>query len=152
MSNIEEDIKKVKELNNLLKFFKTHGWIPDMSRELNTNATIEAIEHLLSDYTRQKQINEEHQKTNGELREKVRKLEKENSTLKNFTSDLFNEDITETFMRKDKIKNKIEELKRQRRELGFKIYIKREDMIKDDKKIVCKIKVLEELLQESEDK
>ena len=111
----------------------------------------EAIEHLLSDYTRQKQINEEHQKTNGELREKVRKLEKENSTLKNFTSDLLNEDITETFIRKDKIKNKIEELKRQRRELGFKTYIKREDMIKDDKKNVCKIKVLEELLQESED-
>lgn len=26
MSNIEEDIKKVKELNSLLKFFKTHGF------------------------------------------------------------------------------------------------------------------------------
>ena len=81
VGSIEEDIKKVKELNNLLKFFKTHGWIPDMSRKLNTNATIESIEHLLSDYTRQKQINEEHQKTNGELREKVKELIKEKQEL-----------------------------------------------------------------------
>ena len=73
VGSIEEDIKKVKELNNLLKFFKTHGWIPDMSRKLNTNATIESIEHLLSDYTRQKQINEEHQKENGLLKEKIYK-------------------------------------------------------------------------------
>lgn len=49
MSNIEEDIKKVKELNSLLKFFKTHGWIPDLSREINTNGTIEAIEHILAE-------------------------------------------------------------------------------------------------------
>ena len=35
----------------------------------------EAIEHLLSDYTRQKQINEEYQKINGELRKKVKELE-----------------------------------------------------------------------------
>ena len=46
MSNIE-DIKKVKELNSLLKFFKTHGWIPDLSRKINTNGTIEAIENIL---------------------------------------------------------------------------------------------------------
>ena len=36
------------------------------------------IEKLLKDYIRQKQINEEHQKINGELREKVKELEKEN--------------------------------------------------------------------------
>ena len=34
-----------------------------------------AIENILADYTRQKQINEEHQKINGELREKVKQLE-----------------------------------------------------------------------------
>ena len=44
--NIEEDIEKIKQLNNLLKFFRTHGWIPNMSREINTNGTIEAIEIL----------------------------------------------------------------------------------------------------------
>ena len=73
--SIEEDIKIVKQLNKLLKFFRTHGWIPDISREINKNNTIEAIEHLLQDYTRQKQINEEHQKISGELREKVKELE-----------------------------------------------------------------------------
>ena len=36
------------------------------------------IEKLLKDYTRQKQINEEHQKINGELREKTKELEEEN--------------------------------------------------------------------------
>ena len=41
------------------------------------NVDKEAIENLLLDYTRQKQINEEHQKINGELREKVKELEKE---------------------------------------------------------------------------
>lgn len=47
--NIEEDIEKIKQLNNLLKFFRTHGWISDMSRELNKNETIEAIEHILAE-------------------------------------------------------------------------------------------------------
>ena len=47
--DIEEDIKKVKELNNLLKFFKTYGWIPDLSREINTNGTIDAIDHILAE-------------------------------------------------------------------------------------------------------
>ena len=46
---IEEDIKKVKELNNLLKFFKTHGWIPDLYREINTNGIIDAIDHILAE-------------------------------------------------------------------------------------------------------
>lgn len=45
--DIEEDIEKIKQLNNLLKFFRTHGWIPNMSREINKNGTIEAIEHIL---------------------------------------------------------------------------------------------------------
>ncbi len=65
MSNIEEDIEKTKQLNNLLKFFRTHGWIPDMSKEINTNGTIEAIEHILSereqDKKRIKELEEERQ-------------------------------------------------------------------------------------------
>jgi hypothetical protein len=61
--DIEEDIKKVKELNNLLKFFKTHGWIPNLSRNTNINETIEAIEHILAereeDKKRIKELEEE---------------------------------------------------------------------------------------------
>lgn len=34
---------------------------------------------ILSDYTRQKQINEEHKRINGELRERVKELEEENT-------------------------------------------------------------------------
>ena len=52
---------------------------------------------------------------------------------------------------KQKIKDKIEEIKQIRRELGFKTYLKREDMINEDREIVIRIKVLEGLLQEGED-
>ena len=66
MRNIEEDIEKIKQLNNLLKFFKTHGWIPDLSREINTNGTIEAIEHMLTereaDKKRIKELEEENKR------------------------------------------------------------------------------------------
>ena len=58
----------------------------------------------------------------------------------------------EDCIQKQKIKDKIEELKRQRRELGFKTYLKKEDIINDDRVIMCEISVLQELLQESEDK
>ena len=63
---IEEDIKKLKELNNLLKFFKTHGWIPNLSRNTNINETIEAIEHILAE-------REEDKKRIKELEEKLKK-------------------------------------------------------------------------------
>ena len=99
---------------------------------------------------RQKQINEEHQKINGELRKKVKELEEENKLILNSKVgvDLSYED----YIPKQKIKDKIEELKRQRRELGFKTYLKREHMLNEDREIVIKIQVLQELLQESEDK
>ena len=65
--DIEEDIKKLKELNNLLKFFKTHGWIPNLSRNTNINETIEAIEHILAE-------REEDKKTIKELEEHQQKF------------------------------------------------------------------------------
>lgn len=65
MMSIEEDIER---LNKLV----TTKFNNDYSID---NIDKEAIEHLLSDYTRQKQINEEHQKINGELRKKVKGLE-----------------------------------------------------------------------------
>lgn len=57
--NIEEDIKKLKELNNLLKFFKTHGWIPNLSRNTNINETIKAIERILAEREEDKKRIEE---------------------------------------------------------------------------------------------
>ena len=133
VSSIEEDIKIVKEL---LKGAKDYGLY-------NGNEYFYSIENILQDYTRQKQINEEHQNINGELREKVKELIKEKQEL---TSALLDSIPIQ------KIEDKIEELKRQRRELGFKTYLRKEDIINDDRVIMCEISVLQELLQESEDK
>ena len=100
----EEDIKI---LNNYLKnsaykqsnsdFFKNGGW------EIVDLEVPQAIEHLIQDYTRHKQINEEHQKINAKLRKKVRELEDENYMQK---VALLEESIP-----KQKIKDKIEKLK-----------------------------------------
>lgn len=155
VGNIEEDIKIVKEL---LKGAKDYG-------QYNGNKYFHSIENILQDYTRQEQINEQHQNINGELREKVKELEEENmqkdleiigkeeyteANMKEIISQYYT--ANEDCIQKQKIKDKIEELKRQRRELGFKTYLKKEDIINDDREIVCKIQGLQELLQESEDK
>lgn len=156
MGSIEEDIKIVKQLNQLLKFFRIHGWIPDISREINKNKTIEAIEHLLTDYTRQKQINEEHQKINGELREKVKELDtKNNELLKDlYSANCIIADLTDSIPTQ-KIKDKIEELEK----ISNNTYIEfletnKTDADLHDKGLIIdgKIQALKELLQESEDK
>lgn len=94
--DIEEDIKKVKELNNLLKFFKTHGWIPNLSRNTNINETIEAIEHILAE-------REEDKKKIAELEAKLEFYQ---------WGDLDNlkfEEYMKEFIPKQKVKEKIEE-------------------------------------------
>ena len=53
----------------------------DLLWDEKTVDCINAIEHLINNYTRQKQINEEHQKINGELREKVKELDTKNDEL-----------------------------------------------------------------------
>ena len=64
VGSIEEDIRILQEKDCMWHY-------PETRIE-------EAIENIIADYTRQKQINEEHQKINGELREKVKELEEEN--------------------------------------------------------------------------
>ena len=80
VANIEDDVKLVKRYleNSAYKetdsdFFKNGGW------EMVDLEIPKAIEKLLQDYTRQKQINEEHKRINGELRERVKELEEENT-------------------------------------------------------------------------
>ena len=126
--SIEEDIER---LNKLV----TTKFNNDYSID---NIDKETIEHLLQDYTRQKQINEEHRKINGELREKVKELEKENSTLKNFTSSIFNDTIERDFIPRQNIIDKIEELTNTKGD--FATYIATSE----------RIKVLQELLQEED--
>ena len=70
-----------------------------------------SIKNILKDYARQKQINEEHQKINGELREKVKELEKENHMFKNnkvLVSRYFK--LKDNSIPKQKIKDMFEEL------------------------------------------
>ena len=66
VDNIEEDIKIVKEL---LKGAKDY-------RQYNGNKYFYSIEKILNDYTRQKQINEEHRKGNRRIKRKSKKIRK----------------------------------------------------------------------------
>ena len=145
----EEDIKI---LENYLKnsaykqsnsdFFKNGGW------EIVDLEVPQAIEHLLLDYKRQKQINEEHQKINGELREKVKELEKENRIFALEGSKIkLSLYIKENYIPKQKIKDFKEQIKltpiivggrRNKKTLEYGIKL-------------GKIKACEELLKESEE-
>lgn len=96
--DIEEDIKKVKELNNLLKFFKTHGWIPNLSRNTNINETIEAIEHILAEREEDKKRIKELEVLEDDLKDKR-------------IAYVDTPEFEEKFIPKQKVKDKIEELK-----------------------------------------
>ena len=96
--DIEEDIKKVKELNNLLKFFKTHGWIPNLSRNTNINETIEAIEHILAEREEDKKRIKELEVLEDDLKDKR-------------IAYVDTPEFEEKFIQKQKVKDKIEELK-----------------------------------------
>ena len=67
VGSIEEDIKILENLIVTLPNFHLGG--------------SESIRNILQDYKRQKQINEEHRKLNGELRERVKELDTENNKL-----------------------------------------------------------------------
>ena len=116
--NIEEDIEKIKQLNNLLKFFRTHGWIPNMSREINTNGTIEAIEHILAEREQDKK--------------RIKELEEENHKILENGLDVLRDTIPV-----QKVKDKIENL-RYNSSLGF------EETLEES----FKIEALEEILEE----
>ena len=98
VGSIEEDIKILERFKNdemqrdkLERDNRCGGWkIGDIYKLLELNT---AIEHILSDYTRQKQINEEHQKINGELRKKVKELEKNIEKISESSSN--NEELIE---------------------------------------------------------
>lgn len=80
IGSIKDDVEKAKELIQKMRNKRViqvrETWDDDYGY-------IKALENIVSDYTRQKQINEEHQKLNGELREKVKKIEEKNKHLSN---------------------------------------------------------------------
>ena len=136
VGSIEEDIRILQEKDCMWHY-------PETRIE-------EAIENIIADYTRQKEMNEEHQKINGELREKVKELENENISKQKAYDDCYCEYKHYKQFESisiQKIIEKIEELK------------KLIEKIKEDNQYSNEIplyehdiKLLEELLQESEDK
>ena len=75
MSNKTSDknVANVEVIEDFILELKSFGLNKDTLEVANE------LENLLSDYTRQKQINEEHKRINGELRERVKELEEENT-------------------------------------------------------------------------
>lgn len=80
MSSIEEDIKRCEQLTRP----EHASWIGLSNQNAiktllcNLEALCDMQRLAARELQRQKQINEEHQKINGELREKVKELEEEN--------------------------------------------------------------------------
>ena len=98
---------------------------------------IKAVENVVNAYYREKaradKLENDYSKLLTETDEKdkqIQELEKE----------------LENNIPKQVIKDKIEELKTKRRGLGFKKYLRREDMLNEDRTIFCEIQVLQELL------
>ena len=71
--NVGNKIKQQTE--NTIKYYKNI----DNIEEVPIDILRAMYKDILSDYTRQKQINEEHKRINGELRERVKELEEENT-------------------------------------------------------------------------
>lgn len=142
--NVGNKIKQQTE--NTIKYYKNI----DNIEEVPIDILRAMYKDILSDYTRQKQINEEHRKLNGKLREKVKELENENISKQKAYDDCYCEYKHYKQFESisiQKIIEKIEELK------------KLIEKIKEDNQYSNEIplyehdiKLLEELLQESEDK
>lgn len=76
IKDIEEDIKYLKEQ---IEYDKKHRIVTIYDEKPLLR---DRIENVILNYIRQKQINEKNQKINEELREKVKKLKKENKLQK----------------------------------------------------------------------
>lgn len=163
VGSIEEHIKILENLKSYLNLLVYDGndkiIYNDLLWDEKTVDCINAIEHLLSDYTRQKQINEEHQKENGLLREKVKELDTKNDELLKdlYSANCIISDLTDSIPIQ-KIQDKIEELNNQEKELQNSITEEEREEYEDANIsfLLCDIEirreVLKELLQESEDK
>ena len=139
VGSIEEDIEI---LNSIVKVNK--DFLSDIENQTINQKEIKALEHLLSDYIRQKQINEEHQKINGELRKKVKELDTKNDELLKdlYSANCIIADLIDSISTQ-KIKDKIEELKEDKENKYYDSFLEERDIEKT-------IDILQELLQESE--
>ena len=123
VGSIEEDIRILQEKDCMWHY-------PETRIE-------EAISNILADYTRQKQINEEHQKINGELREKVKELDTKNDELLKdlYSANCIIADLTDSIP-KQKIKDLLTEIQEEYNKLDKEI----DKQIKDKNKDYYKCK------------
>lgn len=130
--SIEEDIER---LNSIVKVNK--DFLYDIENQTINQKEIKALEHLLQDYTRQKQINEEHQKINGELRERVKELDTKNDELLKdlYSANCIIADLTDSIP-KQKIKDLLTEIQEEYNKLDKEI----DKQIKDKNKDYYKCK------------
>ena len=139
VGSIDEAIWRCKELIKPVHI----NWIGGMNQN--------AIEILLGNLEALSDMQNSANREIKELRKKVKELEKyEQMYLDEVDKHVDTILIYNSLLKR--IENKIKELKTQRRELGFKKYLRKEDFTNDDKIIMNQISILEELLQESEDK
>lgn len=143
VGNIEEDIKRCKELIKP----KNSEWI-GLSNQNAIEIVLANLEALCDmqmsadrELENARKINEEHKKTNAELRKKVKELDTKNDELLKdlYSANCIISDLSDSIP-KQKIKEKIEELTNTKGD--FATYIATSE----------RIKVLQELLQESKDK
>lgn len=77
----------------------------------------------------------------------IEKLQKENQTLKSFVSGIFNENIEKDFISVQKVKDKIEKIKQEKKKYGnCLIEMYEDELVNRD------IKILQELIEEREEK
>lgn len=108
VANIEDDVDELKSIMNL----RTVSGFAYSQK--NTLSLQKAIKNVLADYTRQKEMNEEHQKINGELIERIQKLEEKLLDMINGTEIINKETpeyIKENYIPKQAVIDKIDELK-----------------------------------------
>lgn len=159
-----EELKTTRKLNGVAKESNIDKLIKlkEISKRFN-NGT-ETIEDIMY-YCRNYEIKFENglelrvveKRYFDKLVERIKELEEENTEIKNTKKNEYLHKnlwlakyLNELYISKQKVKDKIEEIKQNRRELGFKTYLKREDMINEDREIVVKMQILQELLQEED--
>ena len=88
VGSIEEHIKILENLKSYLNLLVYDGNDKIIYNYLlwdeKTVDCINAIENILQDYTRQKQINEEHRKGNRRIKRKSKKIRKRKQYIKEF--------------------------------------------------------------------
>lgn len=135
---MEEDIKILEErvimLKRHIKNYEESDCKTNVYQQLIKEC--QAIETLIKEYKNLQQIEQEHKKENGALREIIKELEQNQCT----------HNIDNGCIRKSKVQEKIEELKRQEKEelKGMK----GQDRYFVKQMYQYKIQVLEELLKE----